>query len=215
LNARTPSHHADSPARPSRLHSATAAALLLLSASAVCAAPDDSPTATVRTALDRAAAISASGATGDARLDALRPVARDLVDTRPMGQRALGAAFAKATPAQQEEFLSLFAELFIRSYLQKLLLFREPKYRFGKEERHDDTVTVTAQIVAGADSYNIDYEMHREGDRWLATDIAVEGVSMTSNYSDQFTSLLRTHSFDELLDLMRRKVGQSNPTPGH
>jgi len=38
---------------------------------------------------------------------------------------------------------------------------------------------------------------------------------MTSNYSDQFTSLLRTHSFDELLDLMRRKVGQSNPTPGH
>ena len=217
MNARTPSHHADSPARPSRLHRATAVALLLLSASAVCAAPDDSPTATVRTALDRAAAISASGATGDARLDALRPVARDLVDTRAMGQRALGAAFAKATPAQQEEFLSLFAELFIRSYLQKLLLFREPKYRFGKEERHDDTVTVTAQIVAGAgaDSYNIAYEMHRENDRWLATDIAVEGVSMTSNYSDQFTSLLRTHSFDELLDLMRRKLGQANPTPGH
>ena len=215
MNARTPSHHADSPARPSRLHRATAVALLLLSASAVCAAPDDSPTATVRTALDRAAAISASGATGDARLDALRPVARDLVDTRAMGQRALGAAFAKATPTQQEEFLSLFAELFIRSYMQKLLLFREPKYRFGKEERHDDTVTVTAQIVAGADSYNIDYEMHREGDRWLATDIAVEGVSMTSNYSDQFTSLLRTHSVDELLDLMRRKLGQANPTPGH
>jgi phospholipid transport system substrate-binding protein len=215
LNARTPSHHADPPARPSRLRPATAAALLLLSASAVCAAPDDSPTATVRTALDRAAAISASGATGDARLDALRPVARDLVDTRAMGQRALGAAFAKATPAQQEEFLSLFAELFIRSYLQKLLLFREPKYRFGKEERHDDTVTVTAQIVASADSYDIAYEMHRENDRWLATDIVVEGVSMTSNYSDQFTSLLRTHSFDELLDLMRRKLGEPNPTPGH
>jgi phospholipid transport system substrate-binding protein len=189
--------------------------LLLVLAGPVRGAPDDSPTAAVRTALEQASTIAASGATGDARLEALRPVARDLVDTRAMGQRALGPAFAKATPAQQEEFLSLFAELFIRSYLQKLLLFREPKYRFGKEEHHDDTITVTAQIVAGADSYDIAYEMHRVNDRWLATDIVVEGVSMTSNYSDQFTSLLRTHSFDELLDLMRKKLGPSGPTPVH
>ena len=42
--------------------------------------------------------------------------------------------------------------------------------------------------------------------RWLATDIVIEGISMTSSYADQFTSLLRDRSFDELLDLMRRKV---------
>jgi ABC-type transporter MlaC component len=48
--------------------------------------------------------------------------------------------------------------------------------------------------------------MLREGDQWRASDVVVEGVSMTSNYSDQFASLLRERSIDELIDLMRRKV---------
>jgi phospholipid transport system substrate-binding protein len=200
------------PASPAR-RAAGALLLLLLSAGAAWATPDEGPTATVRKALEKASTIAAGSTTGEARLDALRAVAHELVDTRAMGRRALGAAFSTASPAQQEEFLALFGDLFVRSYLQKLLLFREPKFRFGNEVRHGDAVTVSAQILAGTDTYEVSYDMRQEGTQWLATDIAVEGVSMTSNYSDQFASLLRTHSFDELLDLMRRKVGQSNPAP--
>ena len=31
-------------------------------------------------------------------------------------------------------------------------------------------------------------------------------ISLSDNYRDQFRSLLRTRSFDELLELMRRKL---------
>ena len=62
------------------------------------------------------------------------------------------------------------------------------------------------QIVVNQETYAVDYEMLREGDQWRASDVVVEGVSMTSNYSDQFASLLRERSIDELIDLMRRKV---------
>ena len=48
--------------------------------------------------------------------------------------------------------------------------------------------------------------MRRESGRWLATNIIVEGVSLTSNYANQFASVLRDRSFEELLELMRRKV---------
>ena len=41
---------------------------------------------------------------------------------------------------------------------------------------------------------------------WRATDIVVEGISITDNYREQFESLLRTHSFAELLERMRRKT---------
>lgn len=170
------------------------------------AAPTEGPTATVRDALSRATAVSSAEQTREAQLERLRGLARELVDTRAMGQLALGGAFTDRTTAQQEEFLRLFDELIVRAYLQKLLLFRDPQFRFRSEDRRGEVVMVVTQIVSGGDTYEVGYEMRQADERWLATDIVVEGISLTSSYSDQFASVLRTRSFDELLELMRRKV---------
>jgi len=191
-----------------------AALLILPLTQPILAATDAGPSDTVRNALGKATGITAAGSSHDAELDALRGVARQLVDTRSMGRRALGAAFATATEAQQQEFLRLFDEFIVRSYLQKLLLFRNPKFRFGQEAKRGDVVIVSTEVVAGDDAYHVDYEMHRQGEQWLASDIIVEGVSMSSNYSSQFASLLRDRSFDELLDLMRRKVDTARTKDG-
>lgn len=186
--------------------SAPALALLLAGAAPLyaTAVPGD-PSASVRAALDKASAAAAEQ-TRDAQLASLRVVAHALVDTQAMGRRAIGARFQSYTEAQQQEFLRLFDELFVRSYLQKLLLFRNPTFRVGREQRRGDATFVPTQIVVNQETYAVDYEMLREGDQWRASDVVVEGVSMTSNYSDQFASLLRERSIDELIDLMRRKV---------
>lgn len=164
------------------------------------------PTDTVRRTLDQASSIAAAGKNRDEQLAGVRALARQLVDTRAIGRRAIGSPFTSWTPAQQEEFLQLFDEMFVRAYLQKLLLFREPKFRFDQEEKRGDAVIVTSELLTRRDAYKVAYEMRRRDDRWLATDIVIEGVSMTSNYSDQFASLLRERSVDDLLELMRRKV---------
>ena len=132
---------------------------------------------------------------------------RFLVAIRPLSvRRAIGSAFARFSESQQQEFLRLFNELFVRSYLQKLLLFRQPKFRVGAEETRGETVVVATEVLVSEDAYEVDYEMHRQQDQWRAADVVVEGVSMTSNYSDQFATLLRDRSIDELLELMRRKL---------
>lgn len=180
--------------------------LVLASSMVLAALPDDGPSATVRRTLEKASLITAGDKTRSEQLAEIRAVARELVDTRTMGRRAVGPRLSTYTEAQQEEFLRLFDELFVRSYLQKLLLFREPRFRFGKEEKLGEAVIVSTQVVTKKDAYQVTYEMRHEAGRWLATDIVVEGVSMTSNYADQFASLLRDRSFDELLELMHRKV---------
>lgn len=180
--------------------------LVSVAARGQAAKPSEGATAAVREALGKASAVGAGDRTRDEQLVTLRVVARELVNTRAMGRRAIGDAFASCTAAQQEEFLRLFDELFVRSYLQKLLLFRGPTFRFGQEHMQGDAVIVSTQIVTGDDAYAVAYEMRREESRWRAADVVVEGVSMASNYSDQFASLLRNRSFDELLELMRRKV---------
>jgi phospholipid transport system substrate-binding protein len=186
----------------------TAAALLgvVVSVSTLAATPDQGPSATVRDALSKATAASADDRQRNEQLASLRAVARQLVDTGEMGRRAMGDAFSKLNAARQEEFLRLFDELVVRSYLQKLLLFRNPRFRFAKEAPRGDAVIVTTFVVTGEESYEVSYEMRQRDGQWMAADIVVEGVSMTSNYTDQFASLLRNRSVEELLDLVRRKV---------
>jgi len=72
--------------------------------------------------------------------------------------------------------------------------------------RRDGSLIVRTRIVTAKDEYRVDYEMLEHDDHWLATDILVEDISLTQNYRAQFESLLRTHTFAELLDLMRTKT---------
>ena len=48
--------------------------------------------------------------------------------------------------------------------------------------------------------------MRQHEGAWVASDIVVENISLAKNYAQQFKELLRSRSFDELLELMRGKV---------
>jgi len=178
----------------------------LIGTPAPAAPPPDSPSAAVRRTLDKASVLAATDLTHEQQLEALRSVARELVDTRAMGRQAIGPLLWDRSQAEQEEFLQLFDELILRAYLQKLFLFHNPTFRFATEERNDNSAIVHTELLTKKDVYHVTYEMHREGGRWLATNIIVEGVSLASNYANQFASVLRDRSFEELLELMRRKV---------
>ena len=160
----------------------------------------------VRETLDKARAIVLTEDSHDQKLAALHELARHLMDTREMGRRAIGPRLAEQSPAQQEEFLKLFDELIVRSYLQKLLFFRQPRFAFGKEETGPDAVIVHTRILTDNDEFLVDYEMHQRDGAWLASDVVIENISLTKNYSQQFQELLRSRSFDDLLELMRSKV---------
>ncbi len=184
-------------------------------AAAGAAPPAETPSAAVRRTLDKASVLAGTDLTREQRLEALRGVVGELLDTRAMGRQALGPLLWDRSQNEQEEFLELFDELILRSYLQKLFLFPNPKFRLAREEQRGDSASVRTELLTTKDVYHVNYEMRREGDRWLATDIVVEGVSLASNYASQFASVLRDRSFEELLELMRRKVsGYRNPDGG-
>jgi phospholipid transport system substrate-binding protein len=43
------------------------------------------------------------------------------------------------------------------------------------------------------------------GDRWLAYDVSVEGVSLVANYRAQFNTILRASSTQTLVQRLRAK----------
>jgi phospholipid transport system substrate-binding protein len=187
---------------------------LVLAPTFVGAAPVEDPVAVVKRTLDRALAIAQSSGTRDENLASLRAVARDILDTHAMGRRAMGDVLAAQPPAQQAEYLDLFDEVIVRAYLQKLLLFRAPRFSYGDARRAGDAVIVSTRIATTKDEYRVEYEMRQRDSRWLATDVILEGISLSDNYKSQFRGLLRDRSFAELLELMRAKTRGTKPEPG-
>jgi phospholipid transport system substrate-binding protein len=178
------------------------------------AAPPEDPVGVVKRGLDTALALAHGSGTRDENLASLRTVARDILDTHAMGRRAIGDVLAAQPPAQQAEYLDLFDEVIVRAYLQKLLLFRAPRFSYGDPRRSGDAVIVTTRIATTKDEYRVDYEMRQRDGRWLATDVLVEGISLSDNYKSQFRDLLRDRSFAELLELMRAKTRPTRKEPG-
>jgi len=194
-----------------RLRRSALALCLVLAPTFVGAAPTEDPVAVVKRTLDRALAIAQASGTRDENLASLRTVARDILDTHAMGRRAMGDVLAAQPPAQQAEYLDLFDEVIVRAYLQKLLLFRAPHFSYGDARRAGDAVIVSTRIATAKDEYRVEYEMRERDGRWLATDVILEGISLSDTYKSQFRGLLRDRSFAELLELMRAKTRVAKP----
>ena len=186
--------------------SATGLVVLLACAARSAVSPPNDALGAVRDTLAKARAVVLTDDSHEQKVAALHELARHLMDTREMGRKAIGSRLAEQPAAQQEEFLRLFDELIVRSYLQKLLFFRQPRFAFGEEETGPDAVIVHTRILTERDEFFVDYEMHRRDGGWMASDIVIENISLAQNYAEQFKAFLRSRSFDELLELMRRKV---------
>jgi phospholipid transport system substrate-binding protein len=160
----------------------------------------------VRQTLGKAASAVQGEATRNEKLAKLRDLARQLFDGGAMGRRALGDVLDLQTTEQQAAFLELFDDFMIRAYLQKLLFFRNPRFAYAEPEARGEETLVRTRIVTRKDDYFVDYLMHRRDDHWYASDVIVEGISLTENYGAQFRSMLEHESFDELLNRLQHKV---------
>ncbi|HXR37046.1 MAG TPA: ABC transporter substrate-binding protein, partial [Candidatus Binataceae bacterium] len=80
------------------------------------------------------------------------------------------------------------------------------------ETRVDGETSVDTSIVTARDDFAVVYLLRPLGERWLATNIKVENVSLTANLGSQLDHLLSKSSVQDVLELMRRKYGDKGGT---
>jgi phospholipid transport system substrate-binding protein len=185
-------------------------ALLLCAIGRVLAATPptaDGPLAVTRAVLERSNTIVRGSEDRKQKLLALGDLLRDFLDTEALARLAAGKHLEGRSPEETAEFLRLFRELFIRTYVQRLLLFDAPDFAYGQEHVTGDTATVGTEIITPKDRFAVDYTFRRTPNGWRATDIRVEDVSLASNFRAQFDSALAKDSFQGLLERLRKKVG--------
>ena len=110
-------------------------------------------------------------------------------------------------PAEREEIVRLYADLLERAYVGKIEQYSGERIQFVGETAERDQATVRTRLVTKAGTeIPVDYRMHRvAGDRWLAYDVAIEGVSMVANYRAQFNKIIQTSGYPALVSRLTAK----------
>jgi phospholipid transport system substrate-binding protein len=166
----------------------------------------DGPLAATRRVLERSSEIVRGPGDRKAKLLALNDLLRGFLDTDALAELAAGKHLEGRSPEERAEFMRLFRELFVRTYVQRLLLFDAPQFAYRDERVNGDTATVGTDNVTPGDRFAVDYTLRRTPEGWRATDIKVEQVSLAQNFRAQFDSALAKTDFQGLLDTLRKKL---------
>lgn len=138
------------------------------------------------------------------RRDTLREITSPLFDWSEMASRALGRHWQPRTEAERQEFVRLFHDLLERSYLSTLERYNGERVTYGAESVEGDQATIRTQVLnKEGQQLPVDYRMVRRGDRWLVYDVLIEGVSLVANYRAQFDQIIRTGSYEKLVEKLK------------
>jgi phospholipid transport system substrate-binding protein len=136
---------------------------------------------------------------------AVRKVAEQIFDLRETARRALGPHWARRSPAEQQEFAELFADLLEQTYIGKIDLYGGERLQYTGEAVDGDYAIVRARVLARQAEIPVEARMHRRDGRWLIYDVAIENVSLVSNYRSQFDRVIRTASYEELVRRLKTR----------
>jgi phospholipid transport system substrate-binding protein len=129
-------------------------------------------------------------------------------DSERMTALAMGRNWSKATPEQQKQLVDQFRTLLIRTYSGALANYRDNKivYKPLQESPTGNEVVVKTQVTQpGSESIPIDYKMEKTPDGWKAYDVSVGGVSLVTNYRDEFSTAVQASGIDGLIRTLAEK----------
>ncbi len=134
----------------------------------------------------------------------------DLVDAkvlpnfnfRHMTALALGKEWRKATPEQQEKLTAEFKTLLVRTYSNALTGYKNQKiiYKPFRMNNGDTDVLVRTEVQEpGNKPVQLDYSLEKTDAGWKVYDVNVAGISLVTNYREQFAQEVRHGGVDGLI----------------
>jgi len=140
------------------------------------------------------------------RRQVLKQVINTIFDYSEMAKQTLGRHWNPRSPTERSQFTDLFASLLDNSYISKIESYTNEKIVYGKETIDGKYAEVKSKVItAKRDEYTLDYRLLNENGKWMVYDIVIEGVSMVSNYRTQFSRIINTSGYSELVKKLQTK----------
>ena len=129
-------------------------------------------------------------------------------DFERMSRRVLGKRWKEASPEQRRRFVAAFRSMLVRTYATMLneyrgqtLVWLDPVAR-----KKDDEIVVPVQVeLSASQPVRVAYLMHGNGTDWKVFDVAVDGVSLVTNYRSSFRSEIARHGIEGLIERLEAR----------
>jgi phospholipid transport system substrate-binding protein len=121
---------------------------------------------------------------------------------------AVGKDWRKATAPQQQQLSAEFKTLLVRTYSNALTGYKNQKVVFKpfKMNPGETDVMVRTEVQQpGAKAIQLDYSLEKLDNGWKVYDVTVAGISLVSNYRDQFAQEIRNGGIDGLIQSIAAK----------
>lgn len=125
-----------------------------------------------------------------------------------MTQMAMAREWRQATPAQQQQLIQEFRTLLVRTYSTALMTYRNQTVDVKplKAAPTDTDVLVRTEIrESGRKPMQVDYALQKEAAGWKVYDVIVGGISLVTNYRDEFSQQVRSVGVDGLIKSLQAK----------
>jgi len=125
-----------------------------------------------------------------------------------MTSLAVGKDWRKATPQQQQQLTQEFKTLLVRTYSNALTSYKNQKlvYKPLKLNPTDTDVLVRTEIQQpGSKPVQLDYSVEKLDGGWKVYDVTVAGISLVTNYREQFGQEVRNGGIDGLIGSVAAK----------
>ncbi len=188
----------------------TVISTIFLSSKAVFAAPD--PTEQLRPFLQKVTDLLADPElktfSKDEQSRRILIVVREHFDFTEMSKRVLGEQWRELSNKEQTNFEDLFTQLLQYAYIGKIDEYSGQKVEFLRQRIRGQRAEVQTQLVDKARSIPVSYIMLLRGDKWMAYDVVVEGVSLIRNYMEQFKEIQKKDGYTGLVKQIEEKIAQ-------
>lgn len=138
-------------------------------------------------------------------------------DFNRMTQLAVGKHWPRATAKQKQALVAEFRNLLVRTYSTSLTAFSNQTVEFKPLvlKPADTDVTVRMEIrQPGSQPLPIDYSMYKTSFGWKVYDVAIDGVSLVTNYRASFSSSIRQSGIDGLIKSMATQSARAAARAG-
>lgn len=121
---------------------------------------------------------------------------------------AVGKDWRKASGTQQQQLVGEFKTLLVRTYSNALTGYKNQKivYKPFKMTAGETDVLVRTEVMQpGSKPVQLDYSLEKNEAGWKVYDVTIAGISLVTNYRDQFGQEVRNGGIDGLVASLAAK----------
>jgi len=145
------------------------------------------------------------------RAERFRALLNDHFAVKAIGRWVLGRHWRKASKAEQVEYLKLFEELLVVTYLDRFTKYSGETLSVSTSVLHGkNDIVVSSAIIRpnGEPPLKVDWRVRAKGDSYKIVDVMVEGISMGQTQRSEFSSVIRQKGgvVQGLLEELRKRA---------